>query len=624
MSEFDQFDGLDDLLDDFDDEDFGLNLQPDIPSSNILYIGTEEYYSSVERKLKNFTGIKLQFQDNVEDAIQSLLQEVFAIVFIENYPEKYDSVTVSRVVRVNHPLARIVILSQLKNSNYVGSIINRGSVDGFIHLKSCTRKRLSDAVTEHLAKHEINKMIVRYISDPPKLSGASYLLLDPSLSFDVDTPVKYVGLMITHNSVPRFSEFFEELLAKDEVLFSGYLSGISMLGSSLFDSNEPMKEINFGGISVVMRFIEQYQFFIFVRNLTNQNVGDAEALITKVINEILSSIDTELRASQTLKDVALQKMNKILKQFEDANDFTLNILPDLIQYNEHIMLYGTDYENQEGIKSYLERKFNFRVYNATSKTECIEELKSKTYEVLLLDAAITEMEPTDFAEYAKDISPQLQIIYRIRDKRASDPIIDALNCTNISFLTSYKSSYKSLSKEVHSAIKKAIEIKQQSRMGLQSSHNQAIVAKSMIRGNESKYLAEAVPELHGIFITLDAELLYAYQPHRDNLMKYDQELLAGIVAALDSIGAEALGTDNIGKIEMGGAHVLIQSREKYHFGFLIQNLEANTSVVLSKDLTQCTEEFYTIIKKYKKDTERNPKLAMEADKFNEFFISKFE
>ncbi len=615
-------DSLDFLIDDFDRLDNTPPVNQELV--NMLFIGTKDTYDTITRKLKNYPGIMIYYQELVVDAIQMLLQNVYAIVFIENNSEMYDSITVSRIVRVNHPLARIIIISKLKNSAYISELVNNGSVEGFIHIKESTRKNLSSLVTLHLAKHDINKMIVKYISDPPKLSKASYLLLDPTLSFGSEnSPVKYTGIMITYESVPRYSLFFEELLAKDEILFSGYLSGISLLGKELFSTKEPMREINFGGISVILRFIDDFQFFIFVRNLNAQNVTDAETLIDETISEIMSKIKVPLKKSRTLRDEPLEIMEKILEKFSNANDFTVNVLPDLIQYNEYIMIYGENLAFQEKIKKFLERKYNFKVFSTNDRETCKEELKSNDYDILLLDSELKEISAIDFAEYAKEISPHLQIIYRIKDMRSSDKVIKALNSTNISYLTNHRAAFKLLSKIIHSALKKAIEIKQQTRMGIKSSHDQAIVAKSMIRANKDKYLSESIPELHAIFITKDDQLIYRYQPNRDNLLMYDHELLGGVVASLKSIGEEALGEDNIGKIEVGGAHVLIQHREDYHFGFLIKNLDKNTSVVISKDICEYTDGFYKILKRYKKETSRNPRFAKQADNFHKFFKDKF-
>lgn len=618
-----EFSSLDSLLNEIKDE-----YVQSTDTTNILFIGSVDSFKSLSKKLKSYDGVLLLNRERVEDAIQLLLRNVFAIVIIEDQIKAYDTITASRVVRVNHPLARVIIISRQKNTAFISNLINNGSVDGYLHLKKTTKKRLHQIVTEHLAKHEINKMIVKYISDPPKLSKASYLLLDPTLPFGMeDEPVKHVGLMITHNSVPRYSIFYEDLLTKDEILFSGYLSGISIIGKQLLSSKEPIKEINFGGISVVMRFVDDFQFSFFVRNLSSNNVKKAEKLITEIIEEILSNVRNDLMTHHAIRGAQLTKIDGIVSKLEKANDYSINILPDMIQYNEHIMIYGSCLENQEGMVNYLKRKFNFRVYNTNSRKECITELKKIYYDVLILDSVLPGDDPEDFAEYAKDICPHLQIILRIRDKRASNPVISALNSNNINNVVGYKTPYKTLSNWVHTSLKKAIEIKQQTRMGLQSTHNQAIIAKSMIRRDESTYLSEETPELHGMIIAQNDQLLYAYQPQRDNLIQYDQALLGGIVDCLNSIGSEVFGSCEINKIEMVDAHVLIQHRgdnAEYHFGFLINNLDPNTSIVLSRDIEELTNSLFKIVKRYKKEQTRNPRFAKQADQFHISFTKKFE
>jgi len=290
MSE--DFDSLfsDDIDSLFENDDSSIIT---IQKANILIIGTIVLYRRFKRNLdpELYNVVHVL---SIDEAVVELLQELFGMVVIDNDEESIDVVTISRVVRINHPLARIVVSSSRRGSKLVANIVNHGSVDAFLPHPSKIGF-IANLVAEQIARHEISKMLTTFVSQPPKLSKASYLLLDPTLSFgDENEPVKFVGIMISYRSVPRFNKFFEEILAKDEILFSGYLSGIAMLGKELLTTKEPLKEINFGGVSVIFRFIDELQISIFMRNLTRHNYDAAESRITEILDELISEQGHEL------------------------------------------------------------------------------------------------------------------------------------------------------------------------------------------------------------------------------------------------------------------------------------------------------------------------------------------
>ena len=91
--------------------------------------------------------------------------------------------------------------------------------------------------------------------------------------------------MIVSQTVPRYTRWWEKTLSQDEYLLAGYLSSITALGDDLFQNEESLKEINFGGISVIFRFHETLQISFLVRNLTRHNYEKAEERITELVSK---------------------------------------------------------------------------------------------------------------------------------------------------------------------------------------------------------------------------------------------------------------------------------------------------------------------------------------------------
>ncbi|KKK63117.1 hypothetical protein LCGC14_2997550, partial [marine sediment metagenome] len=123
--------------------------------NNILIIGSRGKFHTIKKVLSNSLEKFNIFQkDTLDEAIVLLLQELFAIVVIDNDREDINAVSVSRVVRINHPLARVVVISKKRGSRLIANIINHGSVDAFLSYP-LKENYVSNLFAEQLAKHEI-------------------------------------------------------------------------------------------------------------------------------------------------------------------------------------------------------------------------------------------------------------------------------------------------------------------------------------------------------------------------------------------------------------------------------------------------------------------------------------
>jgi DNA-binding NarL/FixJ family response regulator len=616
---------FDSLFDDFDEFD----QIPTEGDDQFLFIGKKSTYDKLFTAIKEFGNYNIVFSDTTEGAINNLLQNVFALVFIENDLLEFNTVTVSRIVRVNHPLARILILSKSKKSSFISDIINNGSADGFIYIP-LDMTILYNTITEQLARHDINRSIITYVKNPPKLSKQSYLLLDPSLSFgDENQEVKFVGFMIAYESVPRYSYFFEQLLNRDEILFSGYISGISILGQELFKDKEPLKEINFGGISVILKFIDSFQFLIFVRNLTVYNAERTEIIIDEVVNTILNSFGKDLENPGFGGMRKGPLITELLEVLVEHNEEIVQDSPEKIEFRTQkvIALLDSDRKRRKMVKHLSSKRYNLNIEGSTSSKEVKELLEGGTYQVLIIDSKLKgEDTPLNFADLAKNICPYLHIIYLVRDRRTSSTLIDALNRGVINFLLPYRISYKRLIKWIYKGIERAEAVCNQSgTAGIDSKLHQATIAKMMIRDSIDSFISESAPNLVSFFITKNVELVFFYTNEEES--EVDQEMLGGIIATIDSVGSETFDSeDELGKVNIGGFDIFVQHREEYNFGYLIDNLDPNTSVLISKDISKFSDDFYKIIEnepdlssKVKEDLKNKSEEIFEEffDKYNE-------
>ncbi|MHA2250920.1 MAG: hypothetical protein ACXAD7_11195 [Candidatus Kariarchaeaceae archaeon] len=599
--------------------------------SNILLVGSQSTYKKIETALRSTSEYTVVHVSNVDDSIALLLVDIFGIVIIDNDCENIDAVTVSRLVRINHPLARIIVVSKRRGSALVANIVNHGSVEAFL-THPFSADNIQIMISEQQAKHEISKMLAHFVSQPPKLSKASYLLLDPSLAFTDETePVKFVGIMIAYESIPRYSHFFEEFLAKDEILFAGYLSGIAMLGRQLFDNKEPLKEINFGGVSVILRFHEDIQISTFVRNLTRHNVEKAEETISDIISQILAKHSHEIEDINLISENVYNSINSIVQSLEEKNasahlQETKLSHHDMVQT---ILLIGSDKKKHEKIKNFLERRHQIRVKAFLHEDKAYKYLNSQNCEVLILDSKLrSNVDPLTVAEVAKEISPSLQTIYLIRDRRASSPLIEALNSGVINSILPYKETFRELSKWALRSLEKAVEIRERSVSGegISQTLDQATIARTIIRKNPELYNPESKPELHGIFISKDIKPIFQIfwtDDRTGQTINFDTEMMAGLVASLDNIGEEMFSEqEGVGKLELGGADILVKHREAYNFAFFVKNVDPNTSIVVNKEIKEGCNNLYKVIENVKQPLESS-KIQAQFDTISNQFYSLF-
>ncbi|MHA2090275.1 MAG: hypothetical protein ACW98K_05400 [Candidatus Kariarchaeaceae archaeon] len=569
--------------------------------TNILIVGPRNTFKRFNGILEKTTEYKLSHVNNIDDSIALLLVDIFGIVIIDNDDPTIDTITISRLVRINHPLARIIVISKRRGSALISDIINQGSVDAFLTYPLYDAE-VQKLVAEQQARHEITKMLTNFVSQPPKLSKASYLLLDPSLTFKENEPVKFVGIMFAYKSVPRFSRFFEDVLTKDDILFSGYLSGVAMLGKELFTNKEPLKEINFGGVSVIFRFHEEIQFSIFVRNLTRHNYKRTEDIIGDVIEDILTINRTEIEELDILPKKTFNSINRIVNGLEKANEEIYIQMPpeSSLKQKQAILILGSDMSLQQKIANFIEKKIDNEVILVDDEEEVSDYLRTHDFGVLLLDSKLKKENPLTFAEYIKETSPAIQVVYQVRDRRASRPLINALNSGLIDQILPYRAPFRDITRCVKKRLDKAREIKERSLTGegIEQTLDQATIARTIIRDKPELYIPEEIPELHGIFISRDVQPIFQifWRSSLDEKIEFDQEILAGLVASLDNVGEEMFADhESVGKLELGGANILVSHRADYNFAYFVKNIDPNTSIVVTKEIELGTNRLYQAI-----------------------------
>ena len=291
--------------------------------TNLLVVGDSESSLSLMDNLLSLAEFTRIVQvSNYQDAVILLMQEDFSVVVLDNDTPHINAISFSRVVRLNHPITRIIVVSKENSFDLIKSFINRGSIDAFLPVPIDDYTAYS-VIIEQQAKNEISQVLNALIRSPPKFSPAYYLLHDQSLTpKDPTIGFEFLGCVISYESTTRFAMFYDNFITKDEILLSIYISAITLLGEHLFNKNIMLQEVNFGGISIFFHFQDDLQFSFLIGNLTMNNIEKVEEFIKGILDELINP-ELEFLTNKSViteqDDVLIAKLleRKILETFDN-------------------------------------------------------------------------------------------------------------------------------------------------------------------------------------------------------------------------------------------------------------------------------------------------------------------
>lgn len=587
MSE-DEFDFLSDLDDLIDEEEI------DIKITTILLIASDE----IHEKFKEFISVdtyRLIHTTSQELATSYLISESIAVAFIDS--NSVVNITgLSSSIHQYIPLSRIVLITSDLETENISSSVNNGVIDAILPASKISQSSIMNILSQQAAKYSINKMLISMITEPPTLSKASFLLLDPTLQFGSEhQPLNFVGIMIICNTVPKYTKFFEETLAKDEFLFAGYLSSITGLGNSLFEADQALKEINFGGISVIFQFHEDLQIFFFIRNLNRQNTEKAEQRITNFVKIIVKNYYDKFQKIFLSNEVAEEIDNLVLK-FDEEDEIDKESYEKLqeskVSIDEDTPLVIYSRNEGEIIKEKLlegklgspEDNFQIKIETISSEEELIPLIRG-LHDVMILDTYLDSgtRSIVDFIDFLKEISPSLQIIILERELEVTDAIIESYNNDTVNYLLPFSCEDNTFYRIFKMAKEKAIEIKAQSALSAESGTPSNIEAmKVYFREEQDAYTEEEQPELSGIILSESMQPVFNIF-WEDKV--YDTEMITGLVKSLVNIGEEMFHEkEEIRLLEVAGFNVFVNHTGKYMLSFFAKHINPSTSVLIRSEI----------------------------------------
>lgn len=545
-----------------------------INASNLLLIGSSNATIELIKNLHELVkSTRIIHVNNFKDAVLLLLEWQFSVVILDHNPPDIDAVSFSRIVRLNHSSTRIIVISPHYNQQLFQLFINQGSIDAILTTPLDKAKTIS-AITEQQARNEINHLMNQLIRIPPIRSPAYFLLQDQTLEFDNPFVVyNFVGLIVSHKSNVLFQIFMDDSIDRNEMLFAIYISAITIMGQKLFTSNEKMKEINFGGISVILHFSRDIQVSFLFKNITKYNISKAEKYAAIVVEELEEKIFPIIKDANPLSNEEDVFVKNTLETLVDLHLTTKTQFSDKI----NILFYGDSSDSILSILNDQEGKKDY--FFVDSHNDLFTLISDHNIDLVVINPLFEHDSSGLFiSTQIKDISPRVQIV-GIVDQFERQMLEKVISAGIIDYVFTLENTEEQLQKWIKKAIEEARIIKNNSLiprpLNLRFSYQQTAIVRSLMRMHPVSYWEMNVPTLLGIFIIRNNHPFYSKLWFEGGeLIDLSDELLVKLITSLNIFSREILQSNEIvDTIKYGNASLVIHDLLDFSFIMFAKNID---------------------------------------------------
>lgn len=528
---------------------------------------------------------------NMEDAILLLLKEKISIVLLDGDCPSVSVIKFSRIIRSNHPSSRIIVVTSENSTEFLVSMVNKGSVDQLIRPDD-DPYRIYQLILQQHTKHLIIKTLSDLIRKPPKFSPAYYILHDSSLlDPDNNANFEFIGCVFSYKDTIRFSYFKPEFLNKDSTLISLYITAVNILGERLFKTNNKIDEINFEGISIIYYFDRGFQYAFLLRNLHNGNIEEAEKFVsyfrqqlTYCCYDVLEStkpitLDDDLRISNSIQNIVINHFGKEMTQSSNDNSNIVYYKPNGAFDREYSDEYIFVYDEQE-----LKRN-----------------LFKHNIDILILPPNVRfSFDYKQFTSLLKEISPKLQIIQMLEVVKKKNVLYLIQDChidylIPIDYNTIQKRSILEHAKKINHIIKSNISTP--TPKNLQFSYQQEAIVYSLLRERTHYFKPVSTPMIRGITVLRHNSQFYTklWTDNGDSPV-YDNQQLEMFIKSLQSVISEIMQEEKIiSTIGFGEDKIVVRILDDLTFIFFTRKVDFSNYFLTSKYIHQTCLELYHIL-----------------------------
>ncbi|MHA2251074.1 MAG: hypothetical protein ACXAD7_11985 [Candidatus Kariarchaeaceae archaeon] len=566
--------------------------------TNLLVVGESETSMHLMQNLINLAKfVKIVNVTNCQDAATLLLLENYSVVILDNDSKNINATSFSRVVRLNHPITRIIVISQENSKKFIYDLFNKGSIDSFLPIPVDDITAHS-VIIEQQAKYQIGSALKQLVKKPPKFSHAYYLLYDQTLMKHDNRDFEFLGCVISQYSVNRFAFFYDNFLTKDESLLSVYISAITLIGQHLFEQQISMEEINFGGISIFFHFENDLQFSFLVSNLHQYNAKKAEGLINNIISDLLNQAFPIISTHGIIVDYQDELIAEIIDSRVRSNDQDKLKHPQVVDHL-NLIVFGEEYRRLTNI---LVNEFPDIIIEEIKQVEQLAAYMGEHLVDILVINPITSEESSNLpmAIQLKDVSPKTQMI-GILDAYSVQLLLKILETGAVEYVFSNTDSDEQIGSLMKRIDEKARRLRKNTRIPipyyLRYSFDQSEFTRSLFRMHPKSYTRLAVAQLFGLFIARDNLPFYSKIWSEDTEdININSDLFAGFISSLAFFSNEMFNTsEQVTGIKFGDTSLIIQNLFGYCFVFFAGNLDYSNIPIIQRHVQITSTTLYELL-----------------------------
>ncbi|OLS23763.1 MAG: hypothetical protein HeimC2_25020 [Candidatus Heimdallarchaeota archaeon LC_2] len=563
--------------------------------SNVLIVGDSETSLLLSYNLQNVARFsRIIHVRNPSDALTMLMIDNFSVAIIDHDTNTLDTINLSRIIKINQPLCRTISITQNPNKKLIFDLINFGFIDSYMKLPIDDFSAQS-IILEQQARYEINQTLQQFIINPPKFSPAYYLKAEPTFSKISDIQFELVGLVISYETLTRYVYFRRDYLSTDEILLSGYLSAITILGKTLF-STSSIDSIDFGGVSALFHSHRNLHFAFFLEKLSKSNYSLAEQFLEELAREIEFEFSEILISGEMLE---IEHSRKIKKSIENLISHISNIRGGKITSQKPMVLsFGIQYLNISVMLNSLSSKFEIHHFDIES--DAYEFLYRNNVDVVLVSPIITQKSSNlGFAARVLEISPKIQII-GINYRYSITQLVKILNSGVIGYVISPRIPLADFSDLIEKTYESVHTIDLDSNLGVKQRvlmSYEPHIQKSLLRKDQLTYNRMRKPELFGIFIARDSFPYYSKYFYDESVSEsFDDLLFAGFISSLDTFSKEMFeSTEPYSGIILGNASLITFNYFDFSFAFFTGNIDELNYPFVKKHLSEIVHYLFDLI-----------------------------
>ncbi len=286
--------------------------------------------NSFNDEFKNYTA------ESEEDVMITLFENNIDILLISPISGKTPrNINFAAKIKEKLPRTQIVGTSTHFKSNELIELIKSNSVDFVISnmqtVDECrillreASKRSQKMKTSQIS-HK-NRFKHNFLFTYDQTSVAKSLLKESMKDYTrINSPELHV-LIITRDDLPFYSKFWQfknALVQIDELMFSGFISSLSMFSREMFTSTEPYASITFGDGSLLILNYFDISFAFFVVNIDSANYlyvkKHIDSTVLMLFNLITNTKSDQLDTwDQNLPQKIEQLGNELFLKFSSIN-----------------------------------------------------------------------------------------------------------------------------------------------------------------------------------------------------------------------------------------------------------------------------------------------------------------